>query len=220
MISKVLSLSRPAMLNNIFSLDQSLVRQTSLGVREFFDVGLPMFEPLSPAGTMVITLERSFLYRNAQAFLWASIPDNGGVRYGFLPHIEKHFYKSIRLDYPQFLKVLEKIDRLPVKCIEDVLSKKVSENFCNAVRSLISDEVVDGMLTEAPQAARRIEFCLDGALRLCDSDLRSVFVPNTYKHILCRYSAKVEPSKIVYYNPKYTVIEKMRQYGFSCNWRS
>lgn len=207
------------MLGRLFSLRQSLVEQTSRGDHEFFDIGLPMSEPLSPAGTIAIVLERSFLHRNEMTFLWASVPDNGGVRFGFLPHIQKDHYKSIRLSYLQFSRILEQLDRLPERCVVDVLAKKKSERFCAAIRGLVTDKVVDGMLTQPMQAARRIEFCLDRTLAVLDSDIRYVFVPNTYREVLSRDAAKIEPSKVVYYNPKYSVMECFKKYEVGCHWR-
>ncbi len=108
---------------------------------------------------------------------------------------------------------------LPRRCVEDVLTKKKSESFCAAIRGLVKDSVVDGMLAQPMQAARRIEFCLEGTLKIQDSDVISVLVPNTYKHVLSRDAAKIEPSKIVYYNPKYTVIEGFKQHEVGCHWR-
>ncbi|MBS1301048.1 hypothetical protein [Loktanella sp. SALINAS62] len=207
------------MLGKISPLDQSLGAQTSQGSREYFDIGFPMFEPISPVGTIAIILERSFLYRNLELFLWASIPDNGGVRYGFLPYLSKESYKSIRIDYLHFLEILEKIDTLSKKCIRDVLSKRESKSFCAAIQGLVSDRVIDGMLKQPMQAARRIEFCLEGALEVQNSDVRSVLIPNTYKHALRRSAAKVEASKIVYYNPRKTVIECLKQHELGCSWR-
>tara|TARA_R110002033_G_scaffold4720_16_gene22128 strand:- start:98 stop:724 length:627 start_codon:yes stop_codon:yes gene_type:complete len=207
------------MLGRLFSLRQSFEEQTSQGDREYFDIGLPMSEPLSPAGTIAIVLERSFLHRNEVAFLWASVPDNGGVKYGFLPYVQKDHYKSIRLSYLQFSEILEQLDLLPERCVVDVLAKKKSERFCAAIRGLVIDTVVDGMLAQPMQAARRIEFCLDRKLTVLDSDIRYVFVPNTYKEILSRDAAKIEPSKVVYYNPKYSVMDCLEKYEVGCHWR-
>ena len=144
--------------------------------------------------------------RNEAAFLWASIPDNGGIRSGFLPYLSKNCYRSVRLDFHRFSKVLDQIDLLAPDSRKDVLAKKRSTRFCDAIQGLVDERVIEGMLSQPMQAARRIEFCLDGDLRISDSDVKTVHVPNTYKHFLSPKTAKFEPSKIIYYNPKNSVL--------------
>lgn len=207
MISKITTLSRPAILAKIFQLSSDLSKQTSLGTHEFFDVGLPMTEPFSPTGTIAIVLERNFLHRNKLNFLWGSIPDNGGVKNGFLPHLSRDSYKDIRLNYHNFLRILKKIDALPRGCMEDVFSKRRSASFCSSIRGILKNEVIDGMLESPMQAARRIEFCLNESFQVQDCDVRAVFVPNTYRHLLSRRMARIQQSKIVFYNPRSTVME-------------
>lgn len=219
MISKITTLSRPNMLGEIFNLDQKLLEQSSHGAREYFDIGFPMDEPFSPTGTVAIILERSFLNRNKTRFQWASAPDNGGVKCGFLPYLLHNNHKSVRLNFKQLSSLLKKIDTLTNEGINDVIYKRKSEDFCAAIRGLIDNEIVDGMLTQPMQAARRIEFCLEGAIETCDSDVRFALIPNTYKQILSRRHAKISQSKIIYYNPKRTLVDWLKANENICYWR-
>lgn len=207
------------MLGEIFHLDKDLMKQTSQGSQEYFDIGLPMDEPFAPAGTVLILLEHSFPHRNNKIFQWGCIPDSGGVEFGYLPYIPAGEHESIRLNYPQFTKVLEQVGVLPEKCIQEVLYKKKSEDFCSALRGIVKDEVIDGMLDQPMQSARRIEFCLKGTIETRDTDVRYVLVPNTYKEIFPRSQAKISLSKIIYYNPKITVIDWLKTHEIGCYWR-
>lgn len=194
------------MLSELFILDKKISTLTSDGSREFFDIGLPMTNPVSPSGTIFVSLERSFLTRNEETFLWASIPDNGGIRTGFLPYIPQNFYKSVRLNFPQFSKILDQIDSLPSDSRRDVLTKKPSRQFCEKIQDFLDERVIDGMLAQPMEAARRIEFCLDGDFKISDTDVKTIHVPNTYKHIFSARNANFSQDKLVYYNPKKSVL--------------
>ncbi|MCT4554450.1 MAG: hypothetical protein N4A53_07170 [Pelagimonas sp.] len=187
-------------------MDEGLAELTSEGAREFFDIGAPMSNPVSPSGTILLSLKRSFLKRNHASFLWASIPDNGGIRSGFLPNFSKNSYKSVRLSFDLFSEVLDQIELLPSECREAVLEKRPSERFCNSIRGLVEESVVEGMLVQPMQAARRIEFCLGADLEISDSDVEAVHVPNTYKGLLGPKTTKFNPNKLAYYNPKNSIM--------------
>ena len=202
MISKVTTLGRPKVLHELFFMGEGLGVPTSEGTREFFDIGPPMTKPISPSGTIFISLKRSFLVRNEASFLWGSIPDNGGIRSGFLPYLPRNYYKSVRMSFELFSKILDQIDLLPDDCRSSVLEKSPSKRFCNAIRGMVGENVIEGMLVQPMQAARRIEFCLSADFTLSDSDIRVVHVPNTYKLLLSPKRAKFNPSKIYYYNPR------------------
>lgn len=219
MISKIITLARPLVLGDIFAIEQDMAIQTSFGAREYFDIGLPVNIPVSPVGTIAVILENSFIERNRTAFLWASIPDNGGVKYGFFDHIPSCQYKSLRLNYNDFLEILHCIEALPSACRDDVLAKRSSVSFVKSIRSLVAENVIEGMLSHPMQTSRRIEFCLEGKLAFENEDIRSVFIPNTYRSFLRRNLAKFSCSKIVYYNPKYSVTECLERDGTSCYWR-
>ena len=207
MISKLTTLARPRVLRELFFLGEGLAELTSEGSREFFDIGSPMSKPVSPSGTILLSLKRSFLKRNHASFLWASIPDNGGIRSGFLPYLSESYYKSARLSFDLFSEVLGQIDLLPIDCREAVLKKKPSERFCNTIRGLVDERIVDGMLVQPMEAARRIEFCLGADLKIADSDVEAVHVPNTYKGLLDPKITKFNPNKLSYYNPKNSIVD-------------
>lgn len=206
MISKVTTLGRPKVLRGLFFLGEDFAEPTSEGSLEFFDIGSPMTDPVSPSGTILLSLKRSFLMRNQASFLWASVPDNGGVRYGFLPYLSKDFYKSARLNFDLFSEILDQIDLLPSGSRKAVLEKRPSKDFCDAIQGLVEKKVVDGMLVQPMQASRRIEFCLSADLKISDADVTAVHVPNTYKSFLSPDNAKFNPKKICYYNPRRSLV--------------
>ena len=202
MISKVMTLSRPRILEEMFSIECDYRKQTSKGASEFFDIGSPLIDPISPTGSIVAYFERSFLSRNERSFLWGSIPDNGGVKSGFMPHLPPEIYKSLRLCYRDFTQILDQIDALPPDTARAVLYKQKSEDFCTSLQNLIDNRVIAGLLEQPMHTARRIEFCLKGNIRVSDVDVISIYIPNTYKRILSERSARVSKSKINYYNPR------------------
>lgn len=213
MISRITSLSRPSILTEIFSLDRRFTIQSSNGAREYFDVGFPVSEPFSPTGTILILFERTLLLRNKAKFLWGSIPDNGGVRNGFLPYLPKERYRDIRLDFQVFTDILSALDGLSEDCRRRVLQRQKSQVFCNSIEHIIARDVIDGMLQRPEEAARRLEFCLDGNATVYDSDIIAIFVPNTYKTILRCSRSNISRSKIIHYNPKMTVIQELRRHA-------
>lgn len=205
MITKLTTLARPAILNEILRLGSARYSRTSSGTYDFYDIGAPLTQPLSPTGTILISLKRSYLERNRSSFLWGSIPDNGGIKSGFLPHLSPHFHKCARLTYEQFSAILDIIELLPPASKMSVFKKERSSLFCKLASGLIDDRVIGGMLEQSMQAARRIEFCLKGDCSLVASDIIKVLIPNTYKEILPVQNAVCEQNKIEWYNPRQSV---------------
>ncbi|MBD3665980.1 hypothetical protein H9Q16_18740 [Sulfitobacter sp. TSTF-M16] len=202
----------------IFALKCNLTRTRSRGGHEFFDIGFPMSAPFSPVGSILVVMKSSFLEKNRQSFQWGSIPDNGGVKYGFLSHLPSKSYKDYRLGYDDFLEVLRSFVSLDREEQLRVLRKQPSEHFCRLLQHKVHKQVIDGMLANPAEAARRVEFCLNSGFEVAEGDIVRVFVPNTYNAILNRDNMVLSKEKLVHYNPRYTVIQAMMASFDIRNW--
>lgn len=202
MITRTTTLSRPKILEEIFKIKSNKRQSISTGSLEFFNIGYPGKIPVSPVGSILISLKNNFLEKNKNCFSWGSVGDNGGVKNGFIPCIPKTEYKKLQLDYNNFMAIMSIIDNLDQKEKELLYNNKTSTDFIKKTSHILSKNTIESILHHDIESARRIEFCLFEIPEIKDNDIIEVFIPNTYKSILNKNNCKFYSKKLKYYNPK------------------
>ena len=202
MITRTTSLSRPYILTRLFKKFPEINSSNSIGNLEFFNIGLPGKNPISPVGTILIIFNDSFLYNNMEFFSWGCMGDNGGIKNGFNPYIGKEYYKEVRLNFEQISKIQLIIKSLPLLEKEKVLNNEISKIFIENLKSILPPIVLRSISENLTESSRKIEFCLKGKLNIANEDIYKIIIPNTYKKLLPRKNAYFSKEKIHYYNPK------------------
>ena len=202
MITRTTTLSRPKILEEIFEIKSNKKQNISTGNLEFFNVGYPGKLPVSPVGSILVSLKNNFLGKNKNYFSWGSVGDNGGVKNGFIPCIPKSDYKKLQLDYDEFIAIMSIINNLDQKEKELLYNNKTSTEFIDKARHILSEHTIKSILEYDIESARRIEFCLTEIPEIKDNDIIEVYIPNTYKSIFNKSNCKFSNKKLKYYNPK------------------
>ncbi len=204
----MLTLSRPRILEAISKMPSKRLQNCSKGSLEFFYLGSPPTSPITPEGSILITINQDLFWDNKENFCWASVGDSGGVRNGFNRFISSDHYRDIRIKYNEFESILNKIGELTDLEQSKLFSKRPSLSFVESCKEFLHPLVLSSLRGSAEQTNWSIEFCLTDKFVIRAEHIESILIPNTYKKIplVENIKKKIVP-KIRFYNPRFSVLQ-------------
>ncbi len=179
--SKVVTFSRPVLINKLSQETKSnSKRQTDREGLEYFFVGLPPLQPVSPEGSMLFVLGSEFLHQNRESFVFGSVGDSGGVASGYIPEISPSKSAQMKLGWLQFSETVELISHLSFEAKTKIHTRQSVAEFPSLARGILPDFLLEVLETSDRQDVWSIEFALRRDFIVHPKDVLKVFIPNTY----------------------------------------
>lgn len=205
--SKVSTFSRPALIDALVSESNRFEKSSSaLRAPEYFYLGLPPKQPMTPEGSMLFVLSKQFIIRNQKFFKCGSVGDTGGVKAGYITEIPKSYASRMGLGWEQFHNLISVIDNLPIAEKIDIHRCNPISDFPDKIENIVDPIVKRALTNSVRQDLWSIEFSIGRDFEVCSTDVLEVFVPNTYHADprVKKLSACLTDT-ITFYNPRFPV---------------
>ncbi|NIY76992.1 hypothetical protein HED22_15160 [Thalassospira sp. HF15] len=170
----------------------------------FFQIGLPELAPPRIRGSMMVVINKEFLTRNSEGFLWGSAFDTGACQAGYLGSDLVKYAEKLRFSFGEMLSIVSRINekcgggdgksfsQLNYSEVSEVLEEVFPENF---IKKLIQ---VRG------NSPLFFELCFNSKAKVRQSDIIALYCPNNYVREIRKYLSRGnEKIKFVGYNPRF-----------------
>ncbi|CNB67956.1 Uncharacterised protein [Yersinia frederiksenii] len=199
--TKVLTLNKLHIIENIIFTAGNGSKKA-----DYFNIGSPIENPPLLRGSIVISMNISFLTDNQYFFKAGSPVDTGSIKFGFLKaSIDNDtFLQMINCDYNKFYALTSDLFNLPSIYLQNINNHSACIFSKPILEKYFSTTVIDFMYAENNPHAWLFEFCLDAGYILTEKHINNIFIPNTYASnpTIRRLNHKLK-NKIFTYNPKY-----------------
>lgn len=219
-VSKALSFSRPNVLNK-FPLEPGVaeITPTSPQPVDYFFLGLPSYQPITPEAPLLFVFSDRFLLKNRMSVDFGAIGDSGGVAAGYIPEIPASHASDMRMSVENFFQLVSAIQSLSIEEQYDLMTRKPTRRFLSSVEKFCSPIVADALRESKRQDLWAIEFALRSNFSIHLEEVLNVFIPNTYKYhkFISQMVRKIGP-RAIFYNPKFPVVHYAYQEAYVRNW--
>lgn len=174
---------------------------------DYFQIGLPILDPPLIRGSMILSLDISFLRDNEAFFDYGSPVDVGGIRFGFLrPPEPDLFIQKQRCNHTRFWELITELAELPQPAVQRLAEHRNTPAAAAVLTRHLDSAVVDFMLRSHERTAWMFEFSLRRHYHLSIDHVLQMTIPNTYattsKFATLR---QLMGSRLRLYNPKFGV---------------
>ena len=180
--------------------DQNLARNEL----DFFYLGPPHSNPVTPTGTIGVALKEDFLLRNVDRLSWGFFGDSGAILTGRRKGLGKECAQRARLDTAKLLKIFDVLRSTPRERMNNIVNGMPDTDFLKEISDLLDPELYENTLGSSKPLDWRIEVALKPGYFVAVSDVIALALPNTYKYSpdILKYIGRVPKERVLFFNPK------------------
>jgi hypothetical protein len=195
-----------AKLEMLKSFSESLIDAGLTQARglDFFFLGVPHSDPVTPSGTVGMAVSEALITKNLEKIAWGFFGDSGSILSGRRLDVSRECAYRARIPATDLLEIMETLKSMPRQRMSAILRGAPDLQFLDSVSHLLDLELLESTRKSSTALDWRIEVALNQNYTISEEDVLALAVPNTYRMepSVLRSIKAISGRKVVFYNPK------------------